>query len=208
MTSSREDMSEKKREAIPKETATPLKDLDPEIMNFIQMRGEAGQLVTAEEIYTEFLRMGILNSEKGDEPTELEAFLKERVKNNEDLREIPDENGILHYYSSRSMAETYARILIQRKGEPLLLMVEIIRENSRTYPRPVPLGIFEDPPFGLASEEISLCLKKMAEQREYQDIEQTTTSIGTVFLYSKQFLDPDHASMLAEWLDVGQSNNP
>jgi hypothetical protein len=177
-------------------------------MNFIQARGEAGHLVTAEEIYTEFVRMGILNSEKGDEPTELEAFLKERVKHNEDLREIPDEKGIPHYYSGRSMAGTYARILIQRRGDPLLLMAEIIRENSRIYPRPVPLGIFEEPPFGLTPEEISLCLKKMAAQGEYQDIEQTITSIGTVFLYSKQYLDPNHASMLAEWLDVGQSNNP
>jgi hypothetical protein len=29
-----------------------------------------------------------------------------------------------------------------------------------------------------------------------------------VFLYSTRHLDPDHASMLAEWLDVGQYRNP
>jgi hypothetical protein len=48
----------------------------------------------------------------------------------------------------------------------------------------------------------------MEQQAEYRDIARTITSIGTVFLYSNQYLDPDHASMLAEWLDVGQANNP
>jgi len=177
------------------------------VTRFIQRRSEAGQIVTAEDIYSEFLRMGILTG-KEKQAAEFEALLKEKVKEDKDLKEILDEGGIPHYYSSRSMAETYARILIQRRGEPLPMMAEIIRENSQTYPRPVPLSIFADPPFGLTPEEISLCLKMMADQKVYQDIEQTTTSIGTVFLYSKQHLDPDHASMLAEWLDVGQSNNP
>ncbi len=48
----------------------------------------------------------------------------------------------------------------------------------------------------------------MRQQAEYQDIAQTTTSIGTIFLYFNQHLDPGHASMLTEWLDVGQANNP
>ena len=173
----------------------------------IRKASEAGQLVTAEDICNEFLRMGIL-TEKENQLAELEALLKETVKQNEEMKEILDGKGIAHYYSIRSMAETYARILIQREGDPLLLMAEVIRENSRRYPRPVPLTIFEDSLFELTPEQILVCLKKMADEEEYQDIEQTTTSIGTVFLYSRQHLDPDHAAMLAEWLDVGQSNNP
>jgi hypothetical protein len=48
----------------------------------------------------------------------------------------------------------------------------------------------------------------MADQKEYQDIQQTTTSIGTVFLFSTLYLEPDYATFLAEWIDVGQVNNP
>jgi hypothetical protein len=48
----------------------------------------------------------------------------------------------------------------------------------------------------------------MAQQKEYEDIAQTITSVGTQFLYSTKHLDPDHAFTLAEWLDVGQVNNP
>jgi hypothetical protein len=48
----------------------------------------------------------------------------------------------------------------------------------------------------------------MSAQDEYRDIEPTTTSTSRVFLYSTLHLEPEHASMLAEWFDVGQSNNP
>lgn len=197
-----------KEETITKETEKPLETLQFEIIGFMRTRSEAGQLVTAEEIYSEFFRMGLLQSEKEEAFAEFEILLKETVKQNEELKEILDGKGLSHYYSAQSMAETYARILIQREGGPLLLMAEVIRENSRRYPRPVPLNIFEDSPFELTPEQILFCLKEMADEKEYQDIEQTTTSIGTVFLYSRQYLEPDHAAMLAEWLDVGQSNNP
>jgi len=188
-------------------TERKLSALQAGIIGFIESRSEAGQLVTAEEVYAEFLRMGFLK--EGENPlAEFEALLKETVEQKEDLREIADEKGLSRYYSARSMAEPYARILVRRGEDPLVGVAEVIRDNSRRYPRPVRLDLFEDPLFGLTPEEISACLKKMGEMEEYQDIQQTTTSIGTVFLYSRQSLDPDHAAMLAEWLDVGQSNNP
>jgi len=173
----------------------------------IRKASEAGQLVTAEDICNEFLRMGIL-TEKENQLSEFEDFLKETVKNNEELKEIVDEKGLVHYYSVRSMAETYAKILIRRGEDPLPLMAEMVRENSDRYPRPVPLSMFEGSPFGLTPGQISLCLNKMAEQKEYQDIQQTTTSIGTVFLFSTLYLELDYATFLAEWFDVGQVNNP
>jgi hypothetical protein len=177
------------------------------ITDFIRRRSEAGQLVTAEDICSEFLRMGIL-TEKENQLAEFGDFLKETVKQNEELKEIVDGKGLAHYYSVRSMAETYAQILIRRGEDPLLLMAEVVRENSDRYPRPVPLSMFEGSPFGLTPGEISLCLNKMADQKEYQDIQQTTTSIGTVFLFSTLYLEPDYATFLAEWIDVGQVNNP
>jgi hypothetical protein len=106
------------------------------------------------------------------------------------------------------MVERYANILIRKGGDSLVLMAEMIRENSKIYPRPIPLDVFTESPFGFAREEIFSQIRKMAEQEEYQDIRQTTTSIGTVFLFSTLYLEPDYATFLAEWLDVGQVNNP
>jgi hypothetical protein len=178
------------------------------IAEIIRRRSETGQLVQFEEILTELTGQGLLESEVAEQRSHFESVLKQTVEKNEDLNEISGGDGILYYYSAQSLSETYARILIQKGKNPLLLMAQIVRENSAIYPRPVPLGIFMGSPFDLTQEEILQCLKKLGEQEEYQDIAQTTTSIGTIFLYSNQHLDPGHASMLAEWLDVGQANNP
>ena len=83
-----------------------------------------------------------------------------------------------------------------------------VRESSAAYPRPVSLETFRNPPFDLTPAEIHSCVEQMAGRDEYKDIEQITTSAEGVFLYSKSYLEPGHAAMLAEWLDVGQFDHP
>jgi hypothetical protein len=106
------------------------------------------------------------------------------------------------------MTGAYAGILLQKQGDPLRLIAEIVRQNSAAYPRPVPLDLFTQPPFGLALQDVLNDLERMSVRDEYRDIEPTTTSTSRVFLYSTLHLDSEHASMLAEWFDVGQSDNP
>jgi len=178
------------------------------IVRIIRERSERGQLAQSKEILAEIIGQGLLKSEDGDERSHFETVLKEAVEKNKDIKEISGSDGIPCYYSALSLSETYVRILIQKKENPLSLMAEIVRENSSIYPRPVPLDIFKESPFDFTQDELIGCLKKMAEQREYQDIAQTITSIGTIFLYSTQHLEPDYASSLAEWVDVGQVYNP
>jgi len=178
------------------------------IAKIIRERSETGQLIQFEEILAGLSGQGLLKSEDADHEFQFRDILKQTIEKNEDLREISGRDGIPCYYSAQNLTETYARILLQKEENILSLVVEIIRENSSIYPRPVPLDIFRESPFDLAQEEILDCLKKMAEEKGYQDISQTITSIGTIFLYSTRHLDPDYASSLAEWLDVGQSNNP
>jgi hypothetical protein len=178
------------------------------IARIVRERSETGQLAQPKEILAELIGQGLLKSEDGNGRSHFETVLKETVEKNEDIKEISGSNGIPCYYSALSLSETYVRILIQKKENRLALIAEFVRENSAIYPRPVPLDIFKESPFDLTQDELLVCLKKMAELREYQDIAQTTTSIGTIFLYSTQHLEPDYASSLAEWLDVGQVNNP
>ncbi len=174
----------------------------------IRDKSRSGQLTLREEILTELTRQGFLKPEDSDVGSQFEAILKHTIEKNGDLKEICDSKSIPHYYSSESMAERYVNILIQKEGDSLALMAEMIRENSKIYPRPIPLRIFTESPFGFAREEIISHIRRMAEQEEYQDIRQTTTSVGTVFLFSILYLDPDYATFLAEWIDVGQVNNP
>ncbi len=176
--------------------------------NIIRKKSETGQLLFQKDIFQDLIDQKVLKSDHREQEGTFEAILKETMKRNEDLKELLDKEGIPRYYSSQFMSEAYARLLLRKEGNPLLLISEIVRENSALYPRPIPLDTFRNPPFALAREEILACLEKMSGQEEHQDIAQTVTSIGTVFLYSSLHLDSDYASMLAEWLDVGQFDNP
>jgi hypothetical protein len=87
-------------------------------------------------------------------------------------------------------------------------MAEVVRENSSIYPRPVPLDLFGHSPFNLTIDQLQGFLEQLTKGEGYRDIKQTTTSTGNVFLFSSRHLEPDYASMLAEWFDVGEFNNP
>jgi hypothetical protein len=170
----------------------------------VRMRSEEGKLIQREEI------VQILRERRG-EPSEYsyeEDILMEAMNRNEDLTSIPGQDGLPRYYSTIYMIEAYAQLLVRKEGNPLLMIAETVRENSKIYPRPIRRDIFKNEPFELNEEEISTCLQKMREEDQYKDIAQTTTSEGTVFLYSTLHLEPDYASMLAEWVDVGQYRNP
>lgn len=198
----------KKEEIVPAVVEEKSGDVGSEIANFIRTKSRSEELVTSREIFEALGNQGILKPASGEQLQGFEAVLKGAINDNGDLKEVSDGKGKFRYYSAQSMAEPYAKILSRKGGNPVLLMAEVIRENSQRYPRPVPLELFDGPPFDLTPEEILSCLKEMAEGKDYQDIAQTTSSIGTVFLFSKLHLEPDYASMLAEWIDVGQSKSP
>ncbi len=197
-----------------KEKSSSPKDSSREVAivattSIIRERSKEGRFAWMEEILSELLTRGLFESENEEGHfAEADSILDAALHRNEDLREKKSKNGLSRYYSVLAMSEAYATLLTRKEEGPLLMMAEVIRENSAIYPRPVPIDIFMESPFNLSQEEILECLKKMREQAEYQDIAQTTTSAGTLFLYSSQHLEPDHASLLAEWLDVGQANNP
>ena len=115
-------------------------------------------------------------------------------------------SGQTFYHCPDLLSRTYARIL-DRKGSPLLLMAEEIRANSRDYPRPVPVELFEAPPFDLTPEEIEHTLRVMAADPKYHDISFTPTSTGTVYLFSTLHLDRGYAAFLAQ-RDEALAMNP
>jgi hypothetical protein len=198
----------KKEETAPGVGEEKSEDIGSEIADFIRTKSRSGELVTSMEIFEALGNRGILKPASGEQLQEFDAVLKRAIDHSGDLKEVLDGEEGSRFYSTQTMSEAYARILSRKGKNPALLMAETIREDSRRYPRPVPLDLFEGPPFDLAPDEILSCLKEMAEGKDYQDIAQTTSSIGTVFLFSKLYLEPDYASMLAEWIDVGQSKNP
>ena len=174
----------------------------------IRQESKAGKLISASEILRRAADQKLLPTPAAGPGEEAGNLLRKVVDENEDLHELAAEDGSRSYYSSQFMTEAYAAILLQKQGDPLRLIAEIVRQNSAAYPRPVPLDLFTQPPFDLTPQEVLNGLEGMSVRDEFRDIEPTTTSTSRVFLYSTLHLDPEYASMLAEWLDVGQSNNP
>lgn len=178
------------------------------IADMIRQESKAGRLISESEILRRMADQHLLALPAADPVEEVRNILRKGVEESEDLYELAVEDGSRRYYSSLFMTETYARILRQKQGDPLRLIAETVRENSAVYPRPVPLDIFTQPPFDLTRQEVLNHLERMAAEEQYRDIRPTTTSAAGVFLYSTLHLEPDHAAMLAEWLDVGRFNNP
>lgn len=178
------------------------------IPTIVRELSSAAQLVRADEILVELRGRGLLDSANIGLNTHWEDILEQVMRENPDIKTISGTGGIPHYFSVLSLSETYAGILVRKSEDPLLLVAEIVRENSRIYPRPVAMDGFREQPFNLSRKEIDECLAAMRGRQEYRDIARTITSIGTPFLYSTQHLEPDHASVLAEWLDVGQVGSP
>ena len=179
-----------------------------EILNFVRDRSREGQLTSRAEVLQYLIDGKKLSASPEEQTAAFESALHRAFDKNEDLQEVADPNGLVHFCSSQHMTEAYVSILLRKKGNPLVLMAEIVRENSAVYPRPIPLETFKQPPFEMTEDEIKACLQQMGEHEEYTDIRQTTTSIGTIYLFSASHLEPDHASMLAEWLDVRQYQSP
>lgn len=137
----------------------------------------------------------------------LDALLAETLAANPDLAAFEGVDGRTLYHAPALLSRTYAAIL-DRKGSPLALMAHTIRDNSARYPRPVPVGLFEHPPFGLTSDQIAQALKDMAASPEFADIACTVASNGVAYLFSSRHLEPAYAAFLAEHAEVGLAESP
>jgi hypothetical protein len=178
------------------------------IAEAIRQSSEAGRFIMHSELFGKLIERNLLMPGGDESGPAFETVIKKTMEENQDIHAIPDRDGTPRYYSSRFMSEAYCGILLKKEGDPLVLIAESVRENSALYPRPVSLEMFGNPPFDLTPAEVDSCIVQMAGRDEYKDIEKITTSAEGVFLYSTSYLEPGHAAMLAEWLDVGQFDHP
>jgi len=168
----------------------------------------AGRFAVAADVLEELEGLGLFPEAAEEVSTMLDEILSAALGAHPDLVPVEGGAGERRFYSSQFMTQAYAALLLRKEGEPMRLIAETVRENSALYPRPLPLGAFEQPPFSLTREEILSCLRRMAGDVAHQDIARTRTSAGNEYLYSTAHLEADHAASLAEWIDVGQHDNP
>lgn len=171
--------------------------LSEAVVEAVRMANREGRAVTHEEVC-------IALSGQGVESSDVEPSLGSRVAavlaGSSALASFSGVDGRLRYHDTTLLSATYARIM-DRRSSPLILMVEEIRLNSRDYPRPIPMALFLAPPFDLTPEEIDHACTAMTRVADYQDISVTTTSSGTVYLFSNLYLESRYAGFLAEYAE-------
>lgn len=126
-----------------------------------------------------------------------------------DIRRMAGERGEVYYFSAESMTEAYALHLFRVEEHDLIkLVADTVRDESRLYPRPTDLRVFSEPPFSLGPADIDGIIARIAVQPDTADIKTCSASNGAVYLYSDRYLAPLYAERLAEWIEVGQKENP
>jgi hypothetical protein len=168
----------------------------------VRAASREGKLISLAEVRTAALALAAESpSAPGDGPPDEAKLTDERLvallEGHPGVAAFAGIGGETLYHAPDLMSRTYARIL-DRRGAPTLLMAEEIRANSRDYPRPVPVELFEEQPFGLSRADIETALAGMAASPDFADISFVETPGGAAFLFSQRFLPRPYAQFLAE----------
>ena len=131
-------------------------------VEIIRSKSASGKLASREDIFQDLLDRHLLNVNDDEAQNLCEGIIQRALEENEDLVKLHIVGAEPHFFSSQFMTEAYARILMQKESDPVLLIAEIVRQNSAIYPRPVPLGALENSPFDLTKEEIQDYVSRMA----------------------------------------------
>ena len=113
-----------------------------------------------------------------------------------------------YLYDRTCMTDAYAHwAFLAAEDDDAVTFVDCVREESRTYPRPMPIETLENDPFRFSDERIFRIWDKVRMSGDYPDIQQTIASNGDIFFYSTRYLAPEYASSLAEWAAVERLRN-
>lgn len=105
-----------------------------------------------------------------------------------------------YLYDAAVMTDAFAHwAFLAAEDDPVVTFVECVREDSRVYPRPMPLQSLRNDPFRMSVEQIERAWEQAASSGEYPDIERVTASNGDVYFFSTTYLSAGYAASLAEW---------
>jgi len=125
-----------------------------------------------------------------------------------DVQLIRD-GGEIFLFSDRHMTRAYAEAAVRAAtGDHPRILAETVRSDSATYPRPTPIKAFLAAPYLLPIEDVIAAAERMRMDPRYADISFTRASNGDLFLFSLNHMNRAQAESMAEWLAVGQSDNP
>ncbi len=113
-----------------------------------------------------------------------------------------------YLYDADLMTDVYARwAYLAAEDDPQVTFVECVRQESRVYPRPMPLESLRNAPFRMSVDAIESTWRAVHASGAYPDLERVVASNGDVYFYSTDYLSPVRAAALAEWDAVERYQN-
>jgi hypothetical protein len=158
-----------------------------------QIRGDSKYL-------TKLTKVETLNTlAPGIAPSRIEAGLVQ-IMNDEgfaDIKKLTARDGTVYAFSVQSMTDQYAQLLLLgEENDPCYAIAEMVRQESRVYPKPTAIEIFK---YGLFNMDRNRLDEYVAQTQEtYDDIKLLRFSSGEVYLYSATYMNEDQAAMVAK----------
>jgi hypothetical protein len=132
-------------------------------------------------------------------------LVMQEIQSNVDFAQIKELQGknSRYFYSNEKMNEQYAALLLKTKDKDYLkLIVDVVRDDSKRYPKTTNIKKFLGAPFHLTNQDLDGVLAQMEKDDAYQDIKTTKASNGATCLYSDKYLEKARAEYLTEYEEV------
>lgn len=114
-----------------------------------------------------------------------------------------------YLYSKPLLSHSFAHALfLTTEDDELATFVDVVRSESRTYPRPVAIDQFMNPPYLWDPAKTLKLFEQVQADGAFKDIERCSASNGKVHFYSTLYLSAAQARSLAEWYEVEKLANP
>lgn len=125
-----------------------------------------------------------------------------------DIALIYGKKGI-YLYSLALMSHSYAHALFQTaESSDVSTFVDVVRSESRIYPRPVAADTFMNVPYLWSVKKTLSVYERVVQSDSFSDIQMVRTSLGTPYFYSTLYLSDAQGKALAEWYGVEKGLNP
>lgn len=113
-----------------------------------------------------------------------------------------------YLYDSTEMTDTFANwAFMAAEQNDAVTLVTLAREESRTYPRPMPADSLKNNPFRFDDARIEAAWQEAHESGDYPDVEVAFASNGERYFFSTDHLSRAYAESLAEWASVERYRN-
>lgn len=150
-------------------------------------------------------------------PLPLDELLRDAELGEDDPLPEPDVSDVvmlfgkkgIYLYSKPLLSHSFAHALfLTTESDELSTFIDVVRSESRTYPRPVSILSFMNPPYLWSTDKTHSIFEQASAEDAFADIHTCTTSENEQFFFSTMYLSDAQGKALAEWIGVEKGRNP